>query len=149
MSTIVGDIVDESKALAVTTFGVTYHELNHIYDLTKNNIRLQKLGFAIRPLSADSVDSILKNYTLDHIFELILTDTTVRNDDDAVTETKFNTMFEKGHDFFKALVNTKINLATSVLNIQEPAFGEPEILPEVKLLVLRMQYTVKYRIALT
>ena len=137
-----------SKALASSTFGSSYQELRNIYDLSKNNIRDLRLGYALRPLGAIDVEGITKNYTMDHGFELILTDTTTRNESDAQKELAFNTMFERGHEFFTALVNTKISLPSSVLNVFAPTFFEPETLPESKGLVLRLQYTVKYRVAL-
>lgn len=151
MSDHVSNIVTNTKELIATTLGATYQELAHVYEVTKNNIRNAKLAYGVRSLSADPVSTVTQTYTLDHLFEIILTDTAPRSGtSDAQLQASFMTMFNKADEIFKAMVNTKISLPLSVLNIFDPRILEPEIIDgETKMAVLRMQVTVKYRSALT
>lgn len=148
MSTIVQDILTQTKALAATTFGATYQELRYVYDVAKNDIRSGRLAYGVRPLSAATSAGVTRVYTMDHVFELVMTDTAARTDSDENAEDALNVMYSKADDLFKAMVNTKISLASTVLNVFNPSISEPEFIDDQKLIVLRMQFTVMYRSAL-
>jgi hypothetical protein len=75
----------------------------------------------------------------------MLTDTIARDDSDAQRETVLNTMYNKAHEIFKDLVNQKINLASFVMNVSQPSLSEPEFIDDNKIVILRMQFVVKYR----
>lgn len=149
MSAIVQNIITQAESLASTTLGATYQRLPFVYDVTKNDVRHATLAYAVRPLSAIPAETVTKVYTLDHEFELILTDTIARAVSDDERRSALNTMYNKADEIFKALVNTKINLASTVLLVTSPSMSEPEFLYDHKFVVLRMQFTVKYRSALT
>jgi hypothetical protein len=145
MSNYVEQILTETKALIATELGSDYQELQYIYELEKNTVRGARLAYGVRPLAADTAESVTRVYTLDHVFEVILTDTFARGDNDSQRETALNTMYDKSDEIFKELVNHKINLASFVLNIFNPSLSDPEFLDDNKMIVLRMQYIVKYR----
>lgn len=149
MANIVEQIIDESKSIATTTFGVTYQELRFFYDVEKNSVRGMRLAFAIRPLSASPAESVVGVYTVQHSFELILTDSVARADDDSQRETALDTMYSQADEFFKAIINSKINLPTIVLIVESPSFSEPEFVDDNKLVILRMQYDVRWRSSTT
>jgi len=149
MATIVQNIITEAESLAATTLGGTYQRLEFIYDVGKNNVRNAALAYGVRPLAAIPAETINKVYTLDHDFELVLTDTIARAVSDDERRTALNTMYDKADEIFKAMVNTKINLASTVLLVSSPSLSEPEFLDDHKFVILRMQFTVKYRSALT
>ena len=148
MATIVQNIIANAKSTAATVCGADYKELRFVYAVDKNDIRSAEKGYGIRPLPAVPAESITKHYTLDHQFELVLTDTIGRSDDDSQRTDALNTMYDKADEFFKSIVNTKLNLAATILNISEPSISEPEFVLDNKLVILRMQFTVKYRSAL-
>jgi hypothetical protein len=128
--------------------GSDYQELQYIYDIEKNTVRGARLAYGVRPLAADTAESVTRVYTLDQAFEIILTDTFARGDNDSQRETALNIMYDKSDEIFKELVNHKINLANFVLNIFNASLLEPEFLDDNKFIILRMQYLVKYRSAL-
>jgi hypothetical protein len=145
MANIVEQILTETKSLMATELGGDYQELAFIYDVEKNNLRGARMAYGVRPVDASSAATLTRSYTLDHVFEIILTDTFARGDSDAQRETSLNTMYDKADEIFKSLVNHKINLPSTVLNVEEPSIAEPEFLDDNKLIVLRMQYVVKWR----
>lgn len=148
MATFVSQILTQIKAIIAAELGNTYTELPRIYDLSKSDLRRARLGYGVRPLDATPAETVVRAYTLDHGFEIILTDTIARDDSDAQRETVLNTMYDKADEIFKDLVNQKINLATFVMNVSQPSLSEPEFIDENKLVILRMQFIVKYRSAL-
>ena len=144
---IVSDIITQAESLASTTFGATYQRIPYVYDVSKNDLRGSKLGYGVRPLAAITADGVTGVYTMDQDFELVLTDTIARPMDDDERRTALNTMYNQADTYFKALVNTKINLASTVLNVFSPSMSEPEFVD--KFVFLRMQFKVKYRSSLT
>ncbi len=149
MATIVSQIITNAEALAATTFGATYQRLKFVYEVTKNDVRGATLAYGIRPLSAIPVDGITRTYTVDHTFELVLMDTTARDLSDDERRAALNTMYDKADEYFKALVSTKLSLANLVWVVQSPSMSEPEVYPDQKFVVLRMQFVVKYRSSLS
>lgn len=145
MSNYVEQIIDETKSLIAGELGSTYQELRFIYDIEKNGLRNARLAYGVRPLGAGTAETLVRAYTLDHQFEIILSDTFARGDNDEQREAALNAMYDKSDEIFKELVNHKINLSSFVLNIFEPSMSEPEFLDDNKFIVLRMQYLVKYR----
>lgn len=148
MATIVQDIITQSKSIASTLLGASYKELRFVYTVERNDIRSAEKGYSVRPLSATPAESVTRVYTLDHGFEFILTDTIGRSDDDSQRTDALNTMYDKADEYFKQIINTKINLPSVVLLVSSPSISEPEFVLDNKLVILRMQYTVKYRSAL-
>lgn len=146
MSNLVSQILTQTKSIVSTELGASYSEIPFIYDVEKNDLRRASLGYGVRPLGAISNPTVFKSYTLDHEFEIILTQVFARaGTNDSQVEEAFNTMYDKADELYSNLLATKINLPTIVLNVQEPSLLEPEVLSDNKLGVLRMQYTVKYR----
>lgn len=145
MSTYVSQIITQTLSVISTELGSTYQQLRYVYDVEKNGLRGAYLAYGVRPLDASSAETICQNYTFDHGFEVILTNTIARTDSDSQATTALGTMYNKADEIFKALVNTKINLASFVLNVFDPSMSEPEFLDDQKYVVLRMQYKVKYR----
>ena len=148
MAAIVQNIITQSKVLAAGILGASYKELRFVYNVDKNDIRSAEKAYGVRPLEASPVETVTRVYTVDQRFELILTDTIGRSDDDTQRTDAMNVMYDKVDEIFKSLVNTKINLSSTVLNIVGPSISEPEFVLDNKLVILRMQYTVKYRSAL-
>lgn len=143
---IVSDIVTNIKAVAAAQLGGNYKELIYFYDVSKNDERTGRLGYAVRPLNADTAPTVTRTYTLDHEFELILADTFARGGvGDAEKQTALLTMYDQADEIFKDMVNTHLSLPTTVLNVYSPRLSEPEFFEASKLVVLRMQFTVKYR----
>lgn len=148
--TIVTQILAQTKVVILATLGATYHEVPYFYNAESNDLRGARLAYGVRPMAATFSDQgVNRFYTLDHLFEILLFDTIARGGDDSQRETALTTMYDKADSIFKALVNTKINLSTIVLNVFQPSLLEPQFFQGDKIAVLRMQYKVKYRSSLT
>lgn len=101
-------------------------------------------GYGFRPLEADAGEGVMKAYTLDHRFELVLAKRLAKGDDDEV-ETDLGTLYDKADEIFKDIVYDKIGLPALVINIFAPSIGQPEVFAKQKLVAIRMQFTIKYR----
>jgi hypothetical protein len=149
MANIVEQIISGVKTVAADQLGATYQEIPFVFEVEKNNVRTARLGYGVRPLEANFTTSVNKTYALDHRFELVLSDTIARTDSNVQHLAAINTMYDKADEIFKDLVQTKVGLPTLVLNVFDPSLSEPELLDENKIVILRMQFTVKYRSSLT
>lgn len=147
MSAIVGDILTNVRAQAASIL-TGWQRLPYVFDVSKNNSTRAKLAYGVRALDASPADGVNRCYTLDHRFELILTDTIARGNDDSLIETSIGTLFDKSDEMFKALVHTKISLPLVVLNISSPSLLPPELYEKEKIVAVRMQFNVSYRSAL-
>lgn len=145
MAAIVSDIVTGVRSVASTALGAGWQVLRNWYEVDKNDIRSAALAYNVRPLGAIPVDGVMKYYTVDQTFELILTDVVARGHGDSERETALLVLYNKADEIFKDLHNTKVNGTSGVLLVSQPSLAEPEFLDEKKIIVLRMQFVVKYR----
>jgi hypothetical protein len=148
MAAIVQNITTSGKDLIATLLGSTYKELRFVFAVEKNDIRSAEKAYGFRPLEASTAETTVKTYTLDHRFEVVLTDTIGRSDDDVQRTDAINQMYNNSDEIFKEFINTKLGLPLTVLNISEQSISEPEFVLDNKLVILRMQMTVKYRSSL-
>lgn len=148
MSTIVKQIAEaiESRILAKTS----YRELDYKLDITKNTFKGNKKRYGVIPKAGSTVEGVNKVYTMDHGFEMILTTSYVNasnNDADQIAKT-FD-LYDKADIIFKDVFLSKAGLPTIILNIVGIGLAEPEYIGEHHLIVLRSEFTVKYRNSLT
>lgn len=148
MANTVKDIIDNSRTVMINTLalsGDTWQQLRNFYDIEKNDIRSAAKAFGIKPLSAAPENTVTNFYTVDHTFEIILTDTITRVEGDSERETALTEIYNQLDEIFKQLQNSKINGTANVLLVSQPSISEPEFLDDNKFLVVRAQYVVKYR----
>ena len=87
MAVIVSDIVSGMRTVISTALGAGWQELRNWYNVEKNDVRSAAQAYNVRPLSASPVDGVMKYYTVDHTFEVILSDVIARGNDDSEKET--------------------------------------------------------------
>jgi len=145
LASIVSDIVSGVRTVASTALGAGWQTLRNWYEVDKNDVRSAAQAYNVRPLGAIPVDGAMKFYTVDQTFELILTDVIARGHGDSERETALLVLYNKADEIFKDLHNTKVNGTSGVLLVSQPSLAEPEFLDEKKIIVLRMQFVVKYR----
>lgn len=145
MSTHVASIVSGMKTLVAASLS-TWEELPFVQDISKNNKRTAANAYGVRALAAsESEGALLRTVTLDHTFEIILTENYVNRQSDAEIEASLNNLYDKADEIFKVLVNSKVNLPELVLSVSSPSILDPEILETAKFVALRLQLKVKYR----
>jgi hypothetical protein len=146
MATKVASILTALKTQAGTTLGNTYQEIRFVHNVARNDGRTAKLGYGFIALGAEQnhQNNVFGAVTLDHSFQLILTDTLTRNSSNEEIEDKTDAMQNKADEFFRDIVNTQLGVA-GVLNVDDKSISETEITDDNKLLVLRMTFIVMYR----
>lgn len=147
MSAIVSSIITNAKSIISTACGAGYQELAHVYAPEKNNIRQAKLAYGIRAGQVDSASSVIKGYTVDQTFEILLTDALARNaDGDSQLQSSIGTMYDKADEIFRSMVATKMNMSSYVLLVFNPTILEPQVVKgDTTFVLLTLQIRVKYR----
>lgn len=130
-----------------TTLGSGYKLMNHVFDPGKNAAR-PITSYGCTHKESVPVSGIQGHYTQDMRFEMIVCKVYADRLSDAVAQTTINELHEKVDACFRALAFTKIGLPLIVLNTFDLSISEPEIL-ENGAALLRAQFTVKYRQAIT
>lgn len=147
---IVSDVRAAILAQMATTLGADYQKLPYVLDLERNDVRRARLGYGCRALSSSPSEAQLnRSFTLDQGFEMILANTFAADVNDDQKQSAMDAMFDKADDIMKAIVNSKLGLAPTVLFVGVPSYGEPELLRGAKLVSLRVQFIVKYRTQLS
>ena len=150
MSTIVKSVYDAIKTEVSTTLGSTWLELKHLFEVENNDKRVLNRGYGVVPGEAVNNPSVLKVYTLDQTFEIILTRGMGREIDDS---DKINALLDSGElydeasELAKALLNKTLGASTVIYNIFDFNMSAPEFTASA--VVLRIQVTVKWRENLT
>lgn len=149
MANTVGTIYDNCLAQIVSDLPVDFQELPFVHDVSLNDSRRLDKGYGLRFLDGPFSDTLTREYTIDQGFEMVLTRTNPRqdNDEDLITAEKF--LYDKADDVLAALVGTKAGSPGIVLLVSQPSFLEPELLQDNKYVALRVQFIIKYRRALT
>lgn len=146
MTNLVEQINDGIESRISTVLGATFTKLDYVFDVERNQSKKNNKRYASRPLSATTVATINRAFTLDHDFEIILTqDYKEKNKTDLEQQQATMDLFSRMDDIYKDLYNTKIGLPSIVLNIPVISIAEPEYIEEHHIVVLRGIVVVKYR----
>ena len=144
MSNLVGQIEEALTGVIATTLS-GYKELDHVYAIEKNNLNNNSDRFGVAIGGITSVSGATKASTVDQVYQVILTQGFISNqDDDEKIRTAINEVHDKMDDVLAATYNKKAGLPQIVLNVFLDSMSEPEIL-EDNVVALRMDLVVKYR----
>lgn len=147
--TAVNDIIAGMKTEISTALGASYQELPYVNDVSKNNFRTNAKRYGVRALASEETSTVTKRLTLIHTFEVILTDLYYEsNIDDSPLETAKQNLFEQMLRIYQQLDTTKAGTPGVVLNVTNLNTLTPEILVEEKVVVLRAEIDILYRINL-
>ena len=149
MSLVVKSINDALETQLLATLGSPWTELDYLFDLERNSFRQNTKRFGARPLSGSSLGGVTRQYTIDHVFEIVLTTDYVNKQSDAAQKAAMLSLFDKMSDILVVILKNKIGIPNIVLNIEPFSHLEPEFLDEHNVVVQRTQVTVRYREALT
>lgn len=145
MANIVEQINDGLTTTLGTTLGSPYQELSHMINIEAENLKGNKQRYGVRPLGGSSAAGLTRNYTLDHEFEIIISDEYFPNpsNDQNQREAAFG-LFNKMDSFLKEVFISKAGLPSIILNIDNISMDEPNY--EIKnVVILRAQLNIKYR----
>lgn len=144
-SSIVNDIITHIEGQMAAALPVSYSKLSHVIDVAKNKFKGASNRYGTRPLSLDQNNLNLGNYTVDHNFELILTNSykssKLVNDEDM--RNKAIILQDYMHDCFKRMyTNRDLIEIKQVFNL---TFDEPEYDADNHLVIQRATITIKYQ----
>lgn len=144
MSNIVRSVYDALKTQVAATLGSGWDELRYVFDVQQNSDRDIAQGFGILPKSASFASGVVRAYTADHTFEIVLTQTNVREQDDAQAITALlDLLYNKADDILHDVLNQQLGIPTIIMTVNFGGIDEVEILESY--IVLRFQVIVKYR----
>lgn len=137
--------IETSLTSLVATAVPSYAELDHIYDIQQNNLNNNTDRYGVAVGSLVSSPDIIKYSTVDHTFQVVLTQGFISSqDDDTRIRTAINELHDKMDEILKDVYNKKAGLPALVLVVTLDSMSEPEIL-EDNVVALRMDLVVKYR----
>lgn len=145
---IVQQIFDSITSLAQAELGAEWKPMPKIYDPAQADDRRASKAFGVKHGAAQNAEGILRNYTLDHHFDLLLQRTFVEKLDDSAIQAVINELYDKADDCLTEFMLKKLGLPAIVLIVNEPSMPEPEILGNASV-VLRVGFNVKYKNAVS
>lgn len=145
MSNVITTIFDNLKTVISSTVDASYKELKFVRELGKNDTRNLEKGWGLKFLDGPATDTITKAYSVDQGFELVLTRTNIRKNDETDVESAEKLLFDEATDIMIPLIHNNIGATVGVSKVSAPSFSEPELLNDASFIALRVQFTVTYR----
>jgi hypothetical protein len=145
---IVKEIVEETK-LTIAGLLPDFSALPYERDIEKNSERELSKRYGFIPLDANFKEgSALGFTTMEHNFQLILTDDYQNKDDETAQFNAEQNLYAKAHMILKDIQKSRVTLPTSgyrVLLISGIGFDAPEHFDENSVVVLRANFLYTYR----
>jgi hypothetical protein len=129
--------------------GVNYQPLSFVHDVEKNSFNKSNKRYGIKVLGASSVDGSLGGITLDHTFELVLTDSfnsPANQLNDSVKSQRAIELQQKAVELAKEIQKQRSVISPNIMIINGLQLSECEYLEEDKIAVQKFQINVKYKI---
>lgn len=146
---VVSTIFDNLKQHIIDNVDASFSRLHYVRELEKNDTRILTKGWGLRFLSGPPTDTITKAYTIDQGFEIVLTRTNIRQQDEDDVEDAEKLLFDEATDLVVPIINSNLNATAGVSRISSPFFSEPELLVDSSFVALRVQIIITYRQQLT
>ena len=149
MATIMTDIKDAVKTEVAAQLGPTYKELAYVEDVAKNSLRTSSDRYGVRALALFETDSVTKYNTYQQNFELIISRGYIQSsvDDTEQVDASYDLRAEV-FDIYKRLVNNKGGSPANVMNVNNLTISEPEYLEDDKVVIIRANFDILYRLTL-
>jgi len=145
---IVSEIIDACK-LSIDALIPTFNRLDYEFDILKNNENRNSKRYGLIPLGATFKEgSALGFTTIEHTFQLILTNDYINKDDDSAQSNATQELYSNAFAVIKDLQKKSITLPTSgyrVLLISGLSFETPEHDDDNATTVLRIDFNITYR----
>lgn len=142
----VSTITTNLKSLIGTFLGSSYSELAHATDVEKNTFKGSTKRYGVLPKTFNEVDGVINYSTMDHFFNIVLTDDYGGNPlSDIDKQTKTIALQEKAFSLYKEIVNTKAGTPAIVIHTTELVVAEPEYLEDDHIVVITSTVKIKYR----
>jgi len=144
---IVDEIIVAIKALLPGLTGFT--QLDYEYDVALNAEDRQAKKFGFIPKEADFIEGRGMGFTtVDHTFQMILTDDFKNFDDDTTQHTKLMALYTTSQNAQVEFQKSRLALPTPghlVMLISLSGIEEPEFLGENNIVILRTNFKIQYK----
>jgi hypothetical protein len=141
---VVEQIRDALLLEVADELGAGWDALRFTLNPEQADFRNVKNSYGVRFGSAEPASTVTRTYTLDHSFEILLTDRVIkRQNDDEVLEAE-ERLYDKMDDIFRRLYNRKLGLPSIVLNVFDARMDAPEVLDNNAVLLIG-SVTIKWR----
>lgn len=149
MSDIVKQINDAFESTIATVLPSTYNELSYKLDVSKNSFLGNDKRYGVVPRQALPTDTIIKHYTMEHSFDVLLTHGFKNiTKDDGDQRLKTFELYTQMDEILKIAISSKLGLTSIITNIRDALIEEPLYLPGEDVVVLRATLIIQYRQAL-
>lgn len=146
-TSVVRDITVGLETEVATETG--YSKLKYVEQIEENSFNNFGENYSIRPLASFESPGSTKTLTSTQTFEVVLTSSYIQSAaSDSSLQTKKLDMYEKMLDTVIRIEKNKAGVPASVLNINNLAIQEPQVLFNQKVVVLTATIDVLYRINL-
>lgn len=145
MANLVEQIVNAFESSMATELGATYSELKYKQDVEKNNFKTNNKRYGVLPLGYSQADGVVKSFTAEQVFQVILTHGYVNKTDSTNQESKTFLLFDKMSEVYKLAMLKKLGISSVILSVSDLSVDDPEYLEDNDLIVLRGNFTIKYR----
>lgn len=113
------------------------------YQPENNDERSLTKSYELIPAEAETADTVTQRETLRHFFTFVIGDTAKRVDSDETILDILETLYDKLDQIFRQFVDTKMNMAGTVVQVDQRFIEAPVV--EGTKVYLKMRFWVKYR----
>lgn len=141
------DLTTSIKTQTLAVLGSTFKEAPYGIDLLKNNFKNATRIFSVLPQGILDTDTVTRSITYDQDFKIQISDSYINKAaNDSIQQTTTITLLQIAIDIYRDLVDTKCGLAGVCLNVTDLDIDDPIHDLESKIVIIDMEFTVKYRI---
>jgi hypothetical protein len=147
---VVEQLIDGFETTIQNVLGSDWKNLDYIFEIEKNSLNRDPQKFGVRSLGAFSDTGVTRAMTMNHDFEIMLTDLYINRDgSDEKQRQAVEGLYNKVYKIFNEMFLTKAGKPDIVMTVNRLSIGEPEFFDDDNVAALRSQITVIYRQRLT
>ena len=143
----INDLTASMKTRTLVVLGSTFKEAPYGIDLLKNNFKNSKRIFSVIPQGVLDTDTVTRSVTYDQDFKIQISDSYINKAaNDSIQQQTTIDLMQQAIDVYRDLVDEKCGLPGVCLNVTDLDIDDPIQDIESKIVIIDMEFTVKYRI---
>lgn len=146
MSTTIATLTDGIKTRTAAVLGGTYSEAPYGIDFLKNTKQGSANVYSVLPLGMTDPTTVTRSVTYDQRFLLQIANTYINSPmSDELQQDASIVLLELAKNIYRDLISTKCGTPAICLNIFGLNTEDPLHVPESKMIIIEMNFIVKYR----
>lgn len=140
--------IRDSILTRLGTLLTTFKKMSFVYEISENKFNGNVKRFGITSSSAGITEGEINFNTLDHKFEVYLTDTYMGPSQQLNDDYKSDKVVELQDlclTVYKDLQKYKNTISSNIIIVNNLDIGSPEFLIDEKIVIIRMAFNVKYK----